>query len=165
LNKTAKIGLCKPLFLGPFGNGEKRVFFSSPFSCKKWFPMVSPTIAIIGASTKRHKFGNKAVRAYVSKHWVVFPVHPREKTIEGLKVYPTLKDVPADRLDRISLYLPPKVIFKILPDLLSKECGEIWFNPGTTSPELMEKVRGLGLQAVLGCSIVDIGASPSEFGE
>ena len=50
--------------------------------------MVSaPTIAILGASADRAKFGNKAVRAFVQRGYAVFPVNPRGGTIEGLAVY------------------------------------------------------------------------------
>lgn len=45
------------------------------------------SIAIIGASSDRSKFGNKAVRAYKRKGFKVFPINPKESKIEGLKCY------------------------------------------------------------------------------
>jgi hypothetical protein len=42
------------------------------------------TIAIVGASADRAKFGNKAVRAYVRQGFTVWPVNLKETTIEGL---------------------------------------------------------------------------------
>ena len=53
-----------------------------------------PTIAILGASANRAKFGNKAVRAYRSQGYDVFPVHPSADVIEGLPVFRSVADVP-----------------------------------------------------------------------
>jgi len=66
------------------------------------------SVAVIGASNARQKFGNKAVRAYLRQGWTVYPVNPNEKTVEGLSVYPTIADVPGT-VDRVTMYVPPAV--------------------------------------------------------
>src|SRR6201999_3690678 len=53
-------------------------------------PRPDPSVAVIGASLDRRKYGNKAVRAYVESGYTVFPVNPKETAIEGLKAYPKL---------------------------------------------------------------------------
>ena len=53
-------------------------------------------IAVIGASADREKFGNKCVRAYVSKGYVVFPVNPKQDIIEELKCYKSILDISED---------------------------------------------------------------------
>ena len=68
--------------------------------------MPSKTVAIIGASANRNKFGNKSVRAHLKQGWEVYAVNPKGGEIEGLKVLPSVKDIPV-KLDRVSLYLPP----------------------------------------------------------
>ncbi|MBV8199005.1 MAG: CoA-binding protein [Acidobacteria bacterium] len=72
------------------------------------------TIAVLGASADRHKFGNKCVRAYRDAGYRVFPVNPAEREIEGLPVCRTLAEVPAP-IDRISVYLPPALTLSLLP--------------------------------------------------
>lgn len=121
------------------------------------------TIAIIGASADRSKFGNKAVRAYHQEGWRVYPVHPSEKTIEGLTAYPNVEAIPESRLDRVSLYLPPKLVMGVLEGIAKKRPGELWLNPGTESEEVMRRAEQLGLNVIEACSIVDIGVSPSAF--
>ena len=71
--------------------------------------------------------------------------------------------MPAEHLDRVSLYLPPAVGLAILDEVAARGCGELWLNPGADSPELAAKAKGLGLDAIRGCSIVDLGMSPAEF--
>lgn len=117
------------------------------------------TVAILGASADRAKFGNRAVRAFLRQGWQVFPVNPREFQIEGLAVFRSLADVPV-RPQLVSVYLPPPVLLKILPDIAAKGCDELWLNPGTESPEVLALAEQLGLNAIQACSIVGIGESP-----
>ena len=97
-----------------------------------------PTIAILGASTDRAKFGNKAVRAYLRVGYQVFAVNPNAVTVEGLTAYPSLKDVPAVRLDRVAVYLPASVMLRLLDDFPQTPIGEVIFNPGADDPEVLE---------------------------
>lgn len=127
--------------------------------------MSKPTVAIIGASTDRQKYGNKAVRAYLKQGYDVYPVHPRETTIEGLPVYPTLEEVPVEDLDRISVYVPPEIGMSLLESIREKGVNEIWFNPGSESPELLARATELGVNVIQACSIMDIGESPSAMHE
>ena len=119
------------------------------------------TIAIIGASADRHKFGNIAVRAFVKQGWTVYPVNPKEPQIEGLPAFKTIADVPV-RPDWISVYLPPAVLLNVLPAIAARGCNELWLNPGTESAEVLATAEKLGLNVVQACSIVGIGLSPSE---
>ncbi len=118
-----------------------------------------PSVAVIGASSAPHKFGNKAVRAYRRQGWTVYPVNPNEKTIEGLAVYATLADVPGP-IDRISMYVPPSVGLTLLDAIKAKGSAELFLNPGSESDELVERATALGLDPIQACSIVDIGERP-----
>src|SRR5437588_9532129 len=100
----------------------------------KEIPMSKPTIAVVGASADRRKFGNKCVRAYLSKGYEVYPVHPSADMVEGLPVYRSVADVPVAELDRISVYLPPAVALRALPDIARQPAREVWFNPGAADP-------------------------------
>jgi len=122
--------------------------------------MANPTIAVIGASPDRQKFGNRCVRAYASVGYDVYPIHPRVATVEGHPAYASLADVPVERLDRVSLYLPPDVALQVLPELTHKNIGEVWLNPGADSPAVVARAQELGLPVVVGCSIVDVGVNP-----
>ncbi len=122
-----------------------------------------PSVAIIGASTDRSKFGNKAVRAFREKGYTVYPINPKEAEVEGIKAYKSILEVPAEHLDMISVYLPPQVGLKVIEDIAKKKCDEVWLNPGAESDELIAKGEELGLTMIAACSIVGIGTSPSQF--
>jgi len=125
--------------------------------------MAQPTIAIIGASADRSKFGNKAVRAYVDQGYQVYPVNPKADEIEGIPAFRSVAEIPAEQLDRVSLYVPPSVGITLLEEIATKGCDELWLNPGSESEELAARARDLGLEPVEACSIVDIGVHPSSL--
>ena len=124
--------------------------------------MSEPTVAVLGASQDRRKFGNKAVRAYRDCGLTVLPVNPREATIEGLVAYPNLDSI-SEPLDYVSVYLPPAVGLKLLPEIVAKGCDELWLNPGSDSDEIVAAARAAGLDPIVACSIVDVGVSPHEL--
>jgi predicted CoA-binding protein len=121
------------------------------------------TVAILGASADRAKFGNKSVRAHLRAGYDVYPVNPKAGFIEDCQVYTSLNEIPVERLDRISVYLPPSVGMAVLPEIAAAQAGEVWFNPGSSTGALLDKARELGIHAITGCSIVDLGLSPREF--
>jgi len=120
------------------------------------------TVAIIGASNDRSKFGNKAVRAHLQEGYTVYPVNPKEARIEGLAAFKSIADVPV-RPERVSVYLPPPLVLRVLPEIAAKGCDELWLNPGTESDEVLAEAARLGLKVVQACSIVGIGVSPSRL--
>lgn len=120
------------------------------------------TVAVIGASTDPAKYGHKAVRAYQQQGYAVFPVNPKATAVAGLPSFPSLAAVPA-RLNLISVYLPPPLVLKLLPEIAAKGCDELWLNPGTESPAVLAEAERLGLNVVQACSIVGLGLSPAQF--
>ena len=120
------------------------------------------TVAIIGASNDRHKFGNKAVRAFLNQGYTVYPVNLHETEIEGLSVFASIRDVPV-RPHMISVYLPPAILLKVLPDIAARGCDELWLNPGTESDEVLAAAERLGLNVIQACSIVAVGETPARL--
>jgi predicted CoA-binding protein len=117
------------------------------------------TVAILGASANRSKYGNKAVRAFQQQGYAVYPVNPRENVIEGLPAYPTIGALPI-RPEMVSVYLPPQILLKVLPEIAAKGCDELWLNPGSESDEVLVEAERLGLNVIQACSIVGVGMSP-----
>jgi predicted CoA-binding protein len=75
-------------------------------------------------------------------------------------VYRSVVDIPVDKLDRVSVYLPPERTLAALEEIARKPADEVWLNPGTESAEVLEKAQALGLPIVVACSIVDVGVDP-----
>lgn len=124
---------------------------------------IKPTVAVIGASSNRSKYGNISVRAHLAQGYTVYPIHPSETEIEGLPVFRSLNDLPEGPLDRISMYVPPQIGLSLLDDIAKANAKEVWFNPGSENDELITKAEALGIEPIQACSIVDIGTTPAAF--
>lgn len=123
---------------------------------------MAKTVAVIGASSDRSKFGNKAVRAFLAEGHTVIPINPREREVEGLPAYSSVLDVP-QAIDMATVYVPPEVGLQLLPDLEAKRIPEIWLNPGAASDGLVAEAKRRGLNVIEACSIIAIGRSPYAF--
>jgi predicted CoA-binding protein len=125
--------------------------------------MMSKTVAVIGASTNRHKFGNKALRAFAQQGYHVVPIHPRASEVEGHKAYASVLDVP-EPIDIVTVYVPPGAGVAIM-EQLARLGGveEIWLNPGADGDAVVARARELGLKTIQACSILAIGESPGRY--
>jgi len=51
----------------------------------------------------------------------------------------------------------------MLPAIAAAGAREVWFNPGAADDAVLAEAKRLGISAIDGCSIVDLGLSPSQF--
>ena len=123
---------------------------------------MAKTVAVVGASSDRRKFGNKALRAFQAEGYSVVPINPNEPEVEGIRTYASVTDVPG-AIDMATVYVQPDVTLRLLDDFAQKKIPEIWVNPGAEDDEVMAEARRRGLNVIFACSIVGIGRSPSQF--
>ena len=120
------------------------------------------TVAVVGASNHREKFGNKALRAFRDEGYTVVPINPHESEVEGIVAYRSVLDVPGP-IDMATVYVQPEVAFQLLDEFERKRIPEIWVNPGAESDELLTEARRRKLNVIAACSIIGIGKSPSKY--
>ena len=123
---------------------------------------MAKTVAVIGASSDRNKFGNKALRAFKAEGYTVIPINPNEREVEGIAAYASVLNVPGP-IDMATVYVQPQVAMQLLAEFEQKGIGEIWVNPGAESDELLTEARRRKLNVIAACSIIGIGRSPSSF--
>lgn len=119
-------------------------------------------VAVVGASRDRHKFGNKAVRAFRDAGHTVIPVNPHESDVEGLKTYASVLDVPGP-IDMATVYVQPDVALGLLDDFEQKQIPEIWLNPGADGDDVIAEAKRRHLNVIVACSIMGVGKRPSEY--
>ena len=120
------------------------------------------TVAVIGASSNRSKYGNKALRAFEHQGYRVIPINPHEREVEGHKAYASVLDVP-DPIDLATVYVPADAGLKVVDELAKRGIAEVWLNPGADEPEVVARARELGLKTIQACSIIAIGESPGRY--
>ena len=123
---------------------------------------MSKTVAVVGASSSRAKFGNKALRAFVAQGYRVLAINPNESEVEGHKTYASVLDVTGP-IDMATVYVQPDVTLRLLDEFQRKGIPEIWVNPGAENDAVMAESRRRKMNVIFACSIIGIGRSPSEF--
>lgn len=131
-------------------------------------PRKDRPVAIVGASADRHKFGNKAVRAYEADGYTVWPVNPKGGEIEGARVYRSLDELP-DTPWEVAVYLHEDQAIAALDAVADMQQAKddqvavVYVPPGADTAQVMDHARDLGLYAVKTCPIVAIGHRPEEY--
>lgn len=120
------------------------------------------TVAVIGASPDRRKFGNKALRAFRAAGYRAIPINPHYAEVEGEPAFATVLEY-AGAIDMATVYVPPEVGEGVMESLAKKGISEVWFNPGSEGPAVLTRAQALGLRPIQACSILGIGMSPAEF--
>ena len=120
------------------------------------------TVAVIGASPDRRKFGNKGLRAFRAAGYNAIPINPHHARVEGERAYATVLDYPGT-IEMATLYVPPDVGEGVIDGIAEKGIAEVWLNPGAESDALVARARALGLRPIQACSIIGIGMSPAAF--
>ena len=120
---------------------------------------MAKVVAVVGASSDRRKFGNRALRAYIQQGFTVLAINPNEAEVEGLKTYASVLDVPGP-IDMVSFYVPPEIGVRVIDEIARKGIPEVWLNPGAESDALIARARTLQIQPIVACSIVAIGENP-----
>jgi uncharacterized protein len=123
---------------------------------------MSKTVAVVGASSDRTKFGNKAVRAFLGAGYRVIPINPNEREVEGIPTFASVLDVP-DPIDMATVYVQPDVALRLLDEFEEKKIPEVWVNPGADSDDVIAEARRRKMNVIFACSIIGIGRSPYQF--
>jgi predicted CoA-binding protein len=120
------------------------------------------TVAVVGASRDRHKFGNKALRAFRDAGHTVIPINPHETEVEGVRAYASVLDVPGP-IDMATVYVQPDTAMRLLDEFERKGIAEIWLNPGADDDDVLAEARRRKLHVIAACSIMGAGKRPSDY--
>jgi predicted CoA-binding protein len=111
--------------------------------------------AIVGASHDPAKFGNKIVRDLHNAGYVVYPVNPKGGEIEGVKVYPSLADLPEEP-DVVDIVVPPAVTEKVVRQVKELGLPCVWMQPGSESEDAIRFCEENGIAVVhSACAIIN----------
>jgi uncharacterized protein len=120
--------------------------------------LAAPAFGVAGASTKRHKYGNKMLRCYLQHSRIVVPINPHETEIEGVACVATIAELPAE-VKSLSIITPPSVTVLLVKQAIEKGIANIWMQPGAEHPEAVAlcRKRGINIIADGSCLLVILG--------
>ena len=124
---------------------------------------MAKVVAVIGASSNRRKFGNRAVRAFRQQGYTVVPINPHETEVEGLEEPTRRCSTCPGRSTWRRFYVPPEIGERVIDEIARKSIPEVWLNPGAESDALIARARALHIQPIVACSIIAIGENPYDL--
>ena len=118
----------------------------------------SAAYGVVGASSRRHKYGNKVLRCYQQNGRRAIPVNPHEELIEGLRCVTSVLDLPADAKS-ISLITPPAVTERVVEEAARKGIEHVWMQPGAESDRAIATCEAAGINVIAdgSCVLVVLG--------
>lgn len=120
--------------------------------------LASPAFGVVGASSRRHKYGNKVLRCYLQDGRRAIPVNPRQAEIEGEPCVDNVRDLP-DSVRSVSVITPPSVTERIVQDAIARGIENVWMQPGAESEAAVEACRKAGINVIAdgSCVLVVLG--------
>ena len=112
------------------------------------------SIALIGASNDRSKYGNKIYRDLRNKGYNVTPINPKEEKIEGDRAYSSIEEM-KELPDIANFVVPPPVAMKIAQNITNLGIKHLWFQPGSESKELKNWLKNTdGIEYLINACIM-----------
>lgn len=105
------------------------------------------SIAVIGATDSKWKYGGRIYCDLKAKGFTVWPVNPNRETVDGDLAYPDLASVPGE-IDIVDVVVPSDVGTTIVDQMADLGLPLVWFQPGAESSGLIEHARDLGLDVI-----------------
>jgi predicted CoA-binding protein len=118
----------------------------------------SEAFGVAGASSDRHKYGNKVLRCYLQHNKRAVPVNPRETQIEGIACVASVEQLPAD-VTSLSMITPPAVTEQLVPKAIAHGIRNIWMQPGAESQAAVALCHEKGINVIAdgSCLLVVLG--------
>ncbi len=111
-------------------------------------------VAIIGASDDPERYSYQALILLKENSHVVFPVHLRLESIEGVKVYRSMKGIPIP-VDTVTMYVGARTASAELVDaIITAKPRRIILNPGAENAVLEDMAAKAGIEVVQACTLV-----------
>jgi len=110
-------------------------------------------VVVLGASPKRERYSNRAVRMLAEYGHRVTPVNPGVGVIEGLDVAHRLSDV-AERPDTLTMYVGARISSEMEEEIVRLDPRRVIFNPGAENPALRRALEEQGIKTLEACTLV-----------
>jgi predicted CoA-binding protein len=123
--------------------------------------MAGKTLAVLGVTRKRGRFGAVIFRTLREKGYRVFPVNPSAETIEGEPCYATPADLP-EPVDGAVLIVNRRHTPEAVRGCIDASVPRIWIQPESRSLEGERLAEAAGVSVISGECIL-LFAEPAGF--
>ena len=118
--------------------------------------LAAKSYAVVGASPKPEKYGNKIYRDLKAFGKRAFAVHPTAETIDGDRVYASIANLP-ENPDVVVAVVPPAVTEKLVDEMARLGLKNLWMQEGAESETAITKAEAAGIATVHGGACIMVG--------
>ena len=105
-------------------------------------------VAVVGLSAKPDRASNGIARFLVGQGFEVVGVNPvLKEDVLGIKVYPSLSDVPG-RIDVVDVFRRSDTVPPVVDEAIAKGAGTVWMQEEVVHEEAAAKARDAGLDVI-----------------
>lgn len=110
-------------------------------------------VTIIGASEKKHRFANMAMKELLKNGYDVRLVNPFKESVEGYKCYKTVTDI-TENINTVTLYVNPHKLRNYIEDIVQAKPTRVIMNPGTEDDAMAKILNTAGIEVIHACTLV-----------
>ena len=107
----------------------------------------SKTIAVYGISRNPERTSRRIAEYLKSNGYEVVGVNPAISEAGGIKVYPSLKEIPFD-IDIVDVFRRSEDVPALIDDVLAKKPKVLWLQLGIRNDEAVKPVEDQGIIAI-----------------
>jgi hypothetical protein len=111
------------------------------------------SIAVIGASATKQKYGNSALRELRLRGFDAMAIHPTAQTIDGAGCFPSLISLPR-KPDGVFVCVQPDKVPAVLREVAAAGIARVWLQQGAESTAADTLARDLGISMVSSACIL-----------
>ncbi len=116
------------------------------------------TLAVVGVSRDRSKFGNLVYRRLKAHGYQVFAVNPKVETVEGDHCFTDLAALPGS-VGGVVIVVPPEITRRIVQEAAAAGIRRVWMQPGAESEEAVRFCEEHGIVVVQGLCVMTLSGS------
>lgn len=105
-------------------------------------------IAVVGCSPKPWRDSHRVARYLIQVGYDVVPVNPQADKIFGLRVYPSVRDVPGS-VDLVDIFRRSELVPPVVEDALAAGARAVWMQDGVTHEAAAQRAIAAGLAVVM----------------
>jgi predicted CoA-binding protein len=105
--------------------------------------------AVVGLSSNPKSFSRGAWKYLKSQGYIIYPVNPNVKEIDGQTCYNSLDSVP--QVQAAIFFTNPRVTVEQLAICKEKGINQVWFQQGSANADVINKAQKLGLKYKNSC--------------
>lgn len=116
------------------------------------------TIAVVGASRSRYKFGHQVLRCLLDHDYDAIPVNPSATRVAGIETVESVLDITRP-VHGCIMITPPSITEAVCQEAIEAGIARLWMQPGAESPSGIEHAvqNGCSVIAYGPCLLIELG--------